>query len=72
MLVIDPNDRISVDDALQHPYIKVWFDESEVYAPSAKVYSHDVDEIEYTVDEWKNLIFHEVIAYEQVEKSKYL
>lgn len=72
MLVIDPKDRISVDEALQHPYIKVWYDESEVYAPSAQVYSHDVDEIEYTVDEWKKLIFDEVIAYEQVEKSKYL
>ena len=30
MLVIDPEKRISVDDALRHPYINVWFDESEV------------------------------------------
>lgn len=30
MLVIDPEKRISVDDALQHPYINVWFEESEV------------------------------------------
>ncbi len=30
MLVIDPEKRISVDDALMHPYINVWFDESEV------------------------------------------
>lgn len=32
MLVIDPEKRISVEDALQHPYVNVWFDESEVYA----------------------------------------
>lgn len=30
MLVIDPRERISVDDAIQHPYIRVWFDEEEV------------------------------------------
>lgn len=30
MLVIDPDKRISVDDALMHPYINVWFDEREV------------------------------------------
>lgn len=32
MLVIDPERRISVDDALLHPYINVWYDEQEVNA----------------------------------------
>ena len=32
MLVIDPEKRINVDEALMHPYINVWFDESEVNA----------------------------------------
>ena len=30
MLVIDPERRISVDDALMHAYINVWYDDSEV------------------------------------------
>lgn len=30
MLVVDPERRISVDEALEHPYVHVWFDESEV------------------------------------------
>ena len=30
MLVIDPEKRISVDNALMHAYINVWFDDSEV------------------------------------------
>ncbi|VDM59191.1 unnamed protein product [Angiostrongylus costaricensis] len=30
MLVIDPEKRISVDDALSHEYVNVWYDESEV------------------------------------------
>ena len=34
MLVIDQEKRISVDEALMHPYINVWYDESEVNAVS--------------------------------------
>ena len=30
MLVIDPTQRISVEEALSHPYINVWYDEGEV------------------------------------------
>ena len=36
MLVIDPDKRINVDEALMHPYINVWYDESEVNAVSIK------------------------------------
>ena len=39
MLVIDQEKRISVDEALMHPYINVWYDESEVNAVST-VYNH--------------------------------
>lgn len=35
MLVIDPQYRISVSEALQHPYISVWYDESEVNGVSS-------------------------------------
>lgn len=34
MLIIDPLYRISVEDAINHPYINVWYDESEVNAVS--------------------------------------
>ena len=37
MLVIDPERRISVDEALMHPYINVWYDEAEVNAVSINV-----------------------------------
>lgn len=37
MLVIDSSKRISVDEALQHPYINVWYDPTEVEAVSAFV-----------------------------------
>lgn len=38
MLVIDPERRISVDEALLHPYINVWYDEGEVNAVSNLIY----------------------------------
>lgn len=38
MLVIDPEKRISVDEALLHPYINVWYDEGEVNAVSTDIF----------------------------------
>ena len=35
MLRIDPAKRITVDEALQHPYVNIWFDPSEVNAVSS-------------------------------------
>ena len=34
MLQIDPKNRITVDGALSHPYVSIWFDASEVNAVS--------------------------------------
>lgn len=39
MLIIDPAKRISVDEALQHPYINVWYDPAEVEAVSETIYT---------------------------------
>jgi len=63
MLVIDPERRISVDDALMHPYINVWYDETEVNAPAPGPYDHSVDDREHTVDQWKELIYKEHTDY---------
>lgn len=38
MLVVDPEHRISVDQALVHSYINVWYDESEVNAVSTSTW----------------------------------
>lgn len=39
MLVIDPELRINVDQALEHKYINLWYDESEVnvVSPDLKI-----------------------------------
>ncbi|ESO85803.1 hypothetical protein LOTGIDRAFT_130390 [Lottia gigantea] len=70
MLVIDPERRISVDDALNHPYINVWFDNEEVNAPAPGPYDHSVDEKEHSVEEWKRLIYNEVMEYENRERQR--
>lgn len=65
MLVIDPEERISVDDALQHPYINVWYDPSEVEGPPPLPYDHSTDERERTVEQWKDLIYKEVLNFDK-------
>ncbi|XP_065342435.1 stress-activated protein kinase JNK isoform X2 [Cloeon dipterum] len=79
MLVIDPEKRISVDEALLHPYICVWYDEGEVNAPALTTfctrqpapgpYDHSVDEREHTVEQWKELIYQEVMEYEMTHNT---
>ncbi|XP_014677598.1 PREDICTED: stress-activated protein kinase JNK-like isoform X1 [Priapulus caudatus] len=69
MLVVDPDQRISVDEALMHPYINVWYDDGEVNAPAPAPYDHSVDEKEHTVEAWKDHIFKEVKAYELLQNS---
>uniref|UniRef100_A0A0R3RJW5 Stress-activated protein kinase JNK n=1 Tax=Elaeophora elaphi TaxID=1147741 RepID=A0A0R3RJW5_9BILA len=57
MLVIDPEKRISVDEALKHPYVYVWFDEAEVYAPPPEQYNHSIDSRDHTVEQWKGEMY---------------
>ena len=38
MLQIDPKNRITVDGALSHQYVNIWFDASEVNAVSSRCF----------------------------------
>uniref|UniRef100_A0A667Y2N8 Stress-activated protein kinase JNK n=2 Tax=Euacanthomorphacea TaxID=123369 RepID=A0A667Y2N8_9TELE len=69
MLVIDASKRISVDEALQHPYINVWYDPTEVEAPPPLITDKQLDEREHTVEEWKELIYKEVLDWEERTKN---
>ncbi|KAG8137763.1 hypothetical protein E2320_004975 [Naja naja] len=78
MLVIDASKRISVDEALQHPYINVWYDPSEAEAPPPKIPDKQLDEREHTIEEWKDntppahfteLIYKEVVELEERTKN---
>lgn len=41
MLVIDPESRISVEEALNHPYIHIWYDPAEADAVRTMLPSGD-------------------------------
>ncbi|MBN3312203.1 MK08B kinase, partial [Atractosteus spatula] len=69
MLVIDASKRISVDEALQHPYINVWYDPAEVEAPPPLITDKQLDEREHAVEEWKELIYKEVLEWEERMKN---
>ncbi|XP_046656611.1 stress-activated protein kinase JNK-like [Daphnia pulicaria] len=69
MLVVDPEKRISVDEALLHPYISVWYEDGEVNAPAPGPYDHSVEDREHTVDQWKDLIYKELIEYETANSN---
>ncbi|KAG5266355.1 hypothetical protein AALO_G00230090 [Alosa alosa] len=69
MLVIDTTKRISVDEALQHPYINVWYDPAEVEAPPPQIIDKQLDQRDHTVDEWKELIYKEVLDWDERVKN---
>lgn len=64
MLVIDPNHRMTVDEALRHPYINLWYREDEVNGPPPARYDNSIEANELTIHQWKKLIFDEVKDYE--------
>ncbi|PIO68955.1 hypothetical protein TELCIR_09241 [Teladorsagia circumcincta] len=54
MLVINPDNRYSVEQSLNHPYVKVWFRDEEVNAPqSENRYNEEIDCADRTLTEWK-------------------
>uniref|UniRef100_A0A8C7ZTI8 Stress-activated protein kinase JNK n=1 Tax=Oryzias sinensis TaxID=183150 RepID=A0A8C7ZTI8_9TELE len=69
MLVIDPECRISVEDALNHPYIHMWYDPSEADAPPPQISDKQLEEREHTIEQWKELIYEEVIDWEERNKN---
>ncbi|XP_073251241.1 stress-activated protein kinase JNK-like isoform X3 [Porites lutea] len=68
MLVVDRSKRISVIEALHHPYIHVWYERSEVESVIPNKYDHSLDEKDLTVDDWKRTIYREVISYNSMNE----
>uniref|UniRef100_A0A914QG54 Stress-activated protein kinase JNK n=1 Tax=Panagrolaimus davidi TaxID=227884 RepID=A0A914QG54_9BILA len=57
MLVIDPNYRISIQDALKHSYVRLWRKEEEVNAPAMPIYDASIDGVQHNVETWKRKDF---------------
>ncbi|XP_051533221.1 mitogen-activated protein kinase 9 isoform X2 [Myxocyprinus asiaticus] len=69
MLVIDPESRISVQEALNHPYIHVWYDPAEADAPPPQISDKQLEEREHSIEQWKELIYKEVMDWEERNKN---
>uniref|UniRef100_A0A4W5RLE3 mitogen-activated protein kinase n=1 Tax=Hucho hucho TaxID=62062 RepID=A0A4W5RLE3_9TELE len=65
MLVIDPESRISVEDALDHPYIHMWYDPGEADAPPPQISDKQLEEREHSIEQWKELIYDELMDWEE-------
>ena len=54
MLQIDPDERISIQEAAKHPYISIWFRENEWDLPLPENrYNPENDMVEKPIEEWK-------------------
>lgn len=64
MLVFDPRKRITVEEALAHPYLAPYHDPSDEPVADT-VFDWSFTEADLTLDEWKERIYNEVLDFHQ-------
>lgn len=68
MLSFDPTSRISVEDALEHPYLHIWHDASdEPTCPSTFDFHFEVVD---DVQEMRRMIYDEVVRFRAVVRQQ--
>ncbi|RLN20518.1 hypothetical protein BBJ28_00004205 [Nothophytophthora sp. Chile5] len=68
MLVFDVEKRISVEQALRHPYLAMYYDAERENAPVEKFQSFDLDDLDET--DLKELMFKEICHFHPEEMVK--
>ncbi|CAI5733096.1 unnamed protein product [Hyaloperonospora brassicae] len=68
MLVFDVDKRISVEEALQHPYLAMYYDEERTNVPVEKFESFDLDDLDES--DLKELMFKEICHFHPEEMVK--
>lgn len=61
MLELDADKRITAEDALAHPYFQQYADPTD--EPTAEPYDQSFEDKDYPVQEWKRLIYEEVVSF---------
>lgn len=61
MLQLDPNDRITCEQALEHKYFESFHDKDD--EPSGSLFDDSYESADFTVTEWKNKIFEEMTTF---------
>lgn len=68
MLVFDVEKRITVEEALQHPYLAMYYEEERESVPVEKFQSFDLDDLDET--DLKELMFKEICHFHPEEMVK--
>lgn len=68
MLVFDVEKRITVEEALRHPYLAMYYDEERESVPVEKFQSFDLDDLDET--DLKELMFKEICHFHPEEMVK--
>ncbi|XP_052779197.1 mitogen-activated protein kinase 14-like isoform X2 [Mya arenaria] len=63
MLDLDADTRITAEQALAHPYLSQYADPSD--EPTAPKYDESFESMEYSIPEWRKLVYEEVISFVQ-------
>uniref|UniRef100_A0A0K8TPY2 mitogen-activated protein kinase n=1 Tax=Tabanus bromius TaxID=304241 RepID=A0A0K8TPY2_TABBR len=61
MLELDSEKRITAEQALAHPYLEKYADPND--EPTSALYDQSFEDMDLTVDKWKELVFKEVINF---------
>jgi p38 MAP kinase len=61
MLQLDPNERITCEEALKHPFLRTFHDPED--EPTGILFDDKYENQDYSVADWKNKIFHEIITF---------
>ena len=67
MLAFDPSSRISVEEALQHPYLKIWHDETD--EPDCPTTFNFDFEVVDDVGDMRKMILDEVYRFRQMVRT---
>uniref|UniRef100_A0A0B7AIY3 mitogen-activated protein kinase n=1 Tax=Arion vulgaris TaxID=1028688 RepID=A0A0B7AIY3_9EUPU len=63
MLDLDPDTRISVDEALRHPYIIQYHDPDD--EPTAQVFDSSFESLNCNTEGWRKLVYQELVSFTQ-------
>jgi hypothetical protein len=69
MLKLDPNERCTVLQAIKHPYLAKYYSEDDEV--NGVEFKDTHEEFDYSVNEWKKLIYIEIIHTNKSKNSQF-
>uniref|UniRef100_A0AC35FLN1 Stress-activated protein kinase JNK n=1 Tax=Panagrolaimus sp. PS1159 TaxID=55785 RepID=A0AC35FLN1_9BILA len=69
MIVIDPRERIRIRDAINHSFVNSWINLSEIDGPPSPSYNNFIEQSQFSVEEWKKIMFDQIKSYENQNQA---